>query len=259
MKKLKKHKLVIKNIIFTVIPATIFPLIDNLSIFNDAAQAVFVIIAIVFVFYQVVALSLKEEKNNQKLHEDLDNYKKYQMSQKILNSTIEVEKLKRNLLKADILPDYKKDVLLYNPHEFVEQICSNIKLLISNITEIALSSFSVSFIYQYPENNSNWQWITRKNSTINNDLNNFIMDDNFHSYFNYVITNNLSSHFENNKENLVKEGHYWISENDKRYSTLGSIASYKMTFMKNETILCVGYLVSLHMEQRLWKMMIQEK
>lgn len=165
------------------------------------------------------------------------------MSQKILNSTIEVEKLKRNLLKADILPDYKKDVLLYNPHEFVEQICSNIKLLISNITEIALSSFSVSFIYQYPENNSNWQWITRKNSTINNDLNNFIMDDNFHSYFNYVITNNLSSHFENNKENLVKEGHYWISENDKRYSTLGSIASYKMTFMKNETILCVGYLV----------------
>lgn len=84
MKKLKKHKLVIKNIIFTVIPATIFPLIDNLSIFNDAAQAVFVIIAIVFVFYQVVALSLKEEKNNQKLHEDLDNYKKYQMSQKSL-------------------------------------------------------------------------------------------------------------------------------------------------------------------------------
>lgn len=244
MNKLKNHKLVIKNILFTVVPATIFPLIDNLAVFiNETSKIIFIIIAIIFIIYQVVTLSLKEERNNQKLHDDLDNYQKYQMSQKILNSTIEVEKIKRNLLKVDILPDYKKDVLLYNPHEFVEQICSNIKLLISNITEIALSSFSVSFIYQYPENNSNWQWITRKNSTINNDLNNFIMDDNFHSYFNYIITNNLSSHFENNKENLVKEGHYWISENDKRYSTLGSIASYKMTFMKNETILCVGYLV----------------
>jgi len=243
MNNFKEHKLVIKNIFFTIIPATIFPLIDNLPMFDNSSKVVFIIIAIIFIIYQVIHLSLKEENDNKKLRDDLNNYEKYQTSQKILNNVIEVEKLKRNLLKTENLPDYKKQVLLYNPHEFVEQICSNVKLLISNLTEITLSSLSVSFIYQYPEYNSNWQWITRKNSSINKDLNDFIVNDNFHSYFNYIITNNFSSHFENDKENLVKEGHYWISENDKRFSSLGSIASYRMTFMKNETILCIGYLV----------------
>ena len=52
----------------------------------------------------------------------------------------------------------------------------------------------------------------------------------------------ISSNFENNKENLVKEGHYWISENDKHYSTLGSIASYKMSFIKNESTLLSVYV-----------------
>lgn len=95
----------------------------------------------------------------------------------------------------------------------------------------------------YPTYNSNWQWITRKNSTINRDLQEFIVNENSHSYFNYIITNNFSSHFENNKDKLVREGHYWISENDKRFSILGSIASFKMSFIKNETTFCVGYLV----------------
>ena len=127
------------------------------------------------------------------------------------------------------------------PHDYIEQICSNIKLLISNITDINLSSLSVSFIYQYPKHNSNWQLITRKNSTINRELHDFVVDDNSHSYFNYIITNNFSSHFEHDKENLIREGHYWISENDKRFSILGSIASYKMSYIKNETNLCIGY------------------
>ena len=47
MNKLKNHKLVIKNIFFTVVPATIFPLIDNLAVFNETSKIVFIIIAII--------------------------------------------------------------------------------------------------------------------------------------------------------------------------------------------------------------------
>lgn len=241
--QIKKHNLVFKNLIFTVIPATIFIVIDKTSIFNNAAKIVLILISIIFITWQVIRISLQEEKDKQDLQEKLSIYEKYKISQKILNSIIETEKLKRNLLKVDTLPDYKKDVLLYYPHNYIEQICTNIKLLISNITEINLSSISVSFIYMYPTCNSNWQWITRKNSTINRDLQEFIVNENSHSYFNYIITNNFSSHFENNKDKLVREGHYWISENDKRFSILGSIASFKMSFIKNETTFCVGYLV----------------
>lgn len=243
MDKFKNHKLVIKNFVFTILPSIVFPIIDSSSILHEQSKTILIIFAVIFIIYFVFYFSLKEEKENQKMHENLAYYEKHMMSQKILNSLTEIEKNKRNLLKADTLPDYKKEVLLYNPHEFVEQICSNMKLLISNITEIALSFLSISFIYRYPEYNSKWQWITRKNSSINRELDDFINNDNFHSYFHYIITNNISSNFENNKENLVKEGHYWINENDKHYSTLGSIASYKMSFIKNESTLCVGYLV----------------
>lgn len=240
--QIKNHRLVFKNIFFTVIPATAFIIIDKIPLNNDA-KIILIAFVTSLIAYAVIKISLQEEKENQNMKSELSVLKKYWISQKILNSVTETEKMKRNLLKVDNLPNYKKDVLLYYPHNYIEQICSNIKLLISNITDINLSSLSVSFIYQYPTYNSNWQWITRKNSTISRDLHEFVIDENSHSYFNYIITNNFSSHFEHDKDKLVREGHYWISENDKRFSILGSIASYKMSFIKNEASLCVGYLV----------------
>ena len=197
-----------------------------------------------FVVIFIIIIELYSSYKEQKEKKELSSYKKYQTSQKILNSVTETEKFKRNLLKKDDLPDYKTDVLLYRPHDYIEQICSNIKLLISNITEINLSSLSVTFIYKYPTDNSNWQWITRKNSTLSRNLQEFVIDDNSRSYFHYIISNNFSAHFEHDKGNLVLEGNYWISENDKRFSVLGSIASYKMSFIKNEEYLCIGYMIT---------------
>ncbi len=237
------HKVVIKNIIFTVIPATIFQLIDKTSIFNDSSKFIFTLIAIIFIIWQVSKISLQEERETKNLKEELLTYRKYSTSQKIVNSITETEKHKRNILKIDPLPNHVSNVLLYSPHEYIEHICLNIKLLVSNITDINLSSLSVSFIYQYPTYNSNWQWITRKNSTINRNLHQFITDDNSHSYFSYIISNNFSAHFEHDKEKLIREGHYWLSENDKRFSIFGSIASYKMSYIKYETPLCVAYIV----------------
>lgn len=240
---IQNHKITLKNIIFVVVPAAIFPIIDSINSLNPETKWIFVLIATAFILQQVIKYSLKEEKEKNELKNELNIYKKYQISQKILNSLMELDEYKRNLLKTDMLSDYKTEVLLYNPHSYINEICSNIKKLLSAITDINLSSLSVSFIYQYTEFDSKWKWITRKNSTINRDLHEFIIDKNSHSYFNYIITNDISSHFEHDKENLMREGHYWISENDKRFPILGSIASYKMTFIKDEKIRCIGYMV----------------
>lgn len=241
-KRYKGHKLTIKNLCFTAIPAIVFPLIDIMPI-DEISKIGFTVIAVGFVGWQVLKISLCEEKEMQDLEEKISTYEKYRISQKILNSLVEIGRVKRNLLKREELRDYRAEVLLYSAHEYIEEICSNIKSLISNITDIDLDSLSISFIYQYPANNSKWKWITRKNSTINRELHDFVVDEHSHSYFNYIITNNFSTHFEHNKERLVREGHYWISESDKRFSILGSIASYKMSFIKNEITLVVGYIV----------------
>lgn len=81
----RKHKIVKRNIFFTFLPAIIFPFIDIIPVFNKASKVVFVLIATVFIGYQVIKLSLQEEKDNKKLQDELATSKKYLISQKILN------------------------------------------------------------------------------------------------------------------------------------------------------------------------------
>lgn len=245
MKKFfKEHYLSLKNSAFTIIPVIIFPIVENITIFNSASRQVFISLSIAFIVWINIKQSLKEEQTNQELQEKIKDYQKYTMSQKIINSISELEKIKRNFLKTSISSiNLYENILLYNPHRYIDEVCDNLKALISNITDIGISSLSVSFIYHYPTcNDSRWQWITRKEGTLNQNLNDFVMNANSHSYFHYIVTNNLSSHFENDKEQLIKEGNYWISEGDMRFSRFGSIASYKISFNRNDQILCVGYL-----------------
>lgn len=232
-----KHKILFKRIFFTILPSTIFFFIDKITFLNETLKIVLEIFILLFIVYIVYKISIQEEKEFNDLQDNLSTQKQYRIFQVLLSSLIEIEKIKRNLLKKDVLPDYKKNVLLYYPHNYIEQICSNIKINISNISDINLSSLSVSFIYQYPTFDSKWQWITRSNNTINQQLHEFIVNENSHSYFNYIVKNGFTSHFEHDKEKLVKENHYFISEHDQHSSVLGSIASYKISFMKNETTL----------------------
>lgn len=67
------HKIIIKNIIFTVIPATIFQLIDKTSIFNEPSKFVFTLIAIIFIIWQVSKISLQEEREAKKLKRRIIN------------------------------------------------------------------------------------------------------------------------------------------------------------------------------------------
>lgn len=58
----KGHKLTIKNLCFTAIPAIIFPLIDIMPI-DEISKIGFTVIAIGFVGWQVLKISLCEEKD----------------------------------------------------------------------------------------------------------------------------------------------------------------------------------------------------
>lgn len=229
----------LKNIVLVFIPSVLFIIINNIIFSDDLSKRILNAFAIILLLILVIVFSHIEKKKNEKKELLINN--QYAICRKILTSIIEIEKYKRNLLKMDPLPDYKHEVLLYNPHNYIEQICSNIRQLISDITKIDLSATSISFIYQYPTCNSKWQWITRKNSTINLELHDFVTTKN--SYFNFIIRNNYTKHFEHDKENLVKSGDYWLSDHDNSFHILGSIASYKMSFIKNETTFCVGYLI----------------
>ena len=82
----------------------------------------------------------------------------------------------------------------------------------------------------------------KKNGTINYSLDAFVMNEKMHSYYHYLVANTISHSFENDKTHLALEGNYWLSDNDKKHARLGSVAGYRVTFSKNEEVLCEGYL-----------------
>lgn len=139
--------------------------------------------------------------------------------------------------------DYNDNILLYNPHRYLERICDELKSLISDITDIELEYISVSFIYQYPpfsqDDWSGWKWITGKDPTSTYDLNELIRRPD--SYYHYLISNNTATSFDNDKAKLIPK-HYMVGEKDTRHNTYGSISAHKMSFRNNNSTFCTGYL-----------------
>ena len=236
----------LKSIFFTICPFVI-PLIFMIpdTIINRISQFVIVFLLLCIDIYFVLLLSKQDAILLYKSEEILFNNKKYRISQSILNRLSNCEKIKGGFIKDETYKvhyDYNENILLYNPHRYLERICEEIKSLISDITGIELEYISVSFIYQYPTYSdewSGWQWITGKDPTSSFDLNELIQRPD--SYYHYLVSNNITASFENDKTNLIPQ-HYWVGEKDKRHNTYGSISSHKMSFRNNNSTFCSGYL-----------------
>lgn len=246
--KLEIRKQMLRTIGFTIFPLLI-PLIFYIpdSALNKLGQSLIVGLLVIIDLYWVLKISKKDAVELFKHRNIGHENNKYQVSQKVLNRISNCMKIKGDFIRDEtykIHYDYKENVLLYNPHRYIERICDEVKSLISEITEIELEYISVSFIYQYPtyENDrlSGWQWITGKNSTSNTDLSEFIKQGD--SYYHYLIVNDISTDFENDKGKLMAK-HYRPSEKDSRYSEIGSISGYKMAFKNNNKTFCQGYLI----------------
>ena len=95
--------MLLKNIFFTILPSVGFVLIEAVPIFDDLCKALLVIIFSVFIINTIIKISLREEEHDREIEDELKKYEKYVISQKLLNSIMEIEKRKNDLLKNDIL------------------------------------------------------------------------------------------------------------------------------------------------------------
>ena len=190
-----------KALAFTVAPFGI-PLIFSVipdSFINNTGKIFIVLLLFIIDTYGVMKITVREDKELVAAKEIINANKKYQISRKILNRLANCEKIKGSYIQDEtykIHYDYKENVLLYNPHRFLERVCDEIKSLISDITRIDLEYVSVSYIYKYPLKGKNyyedesekwkdWKWITGKDSTSNFDLNELIRRKD--SYYHYLI------------------------------------------------------------------------
>lgn len=239
----------IKSIFFTICPF-IIPLTFMIPtyILNKASQYIIVILLLTIDVYFVLKISKEEATLLYASKEAIFNNKKYCVSQSILNRIANCERIKGGFIKDETYKvhyDYNENILLYNSHRYLERVCEEIKSLISDITKIELEYISVSFIYKYPEiQNDNvwtgWNWITGKEPTMSLNLIELINKPD--SYYHYLISNDISTSFDNDKSILIPEKHYWAEERDKRHKEYGSISAHKMSFRNNNATFCTSYL-----------------
>lgn len=140
-------------------------------------------------------------------------------------------------------PDYciSQNMIPYNVHNYIGNICKEFKNVISEITGITKEYLSVSFIYKYSyegvsKEDAKWKWIIGRELTNNVDLNVFVKKRD--TVYNYLLTKNEGYVFANKKADLLDESnpennHYYFSKRDKMHKKEGSIFSVRIMFSNN--------------------------
>lgn len=105
------------------------------------------------------------------------------------------------------------------------------------MTKIDSSYITVVFIYKYKYkkcswNDSQWKWIVGKEPTNYKPINEFV--NNPQTTFWHIINGKDYYIFGNDKEELSKQGKYYISKRDETHSNVGSIFSIKVAFGNNK-------------------------
>lgn len=139
-----------------------------------------------------------------------------------------------------------KNSLPYNVWDYIADICYSFKNTISQITEINKEKISVSFIYRYVYNEAKkydkeWRWVVGKEPTMKIPLNSFVEIKN--TVYNFLINGKETVVFCNNKQELEKDNHYFMSVRDKRHNKIGSIFAVKIMFSNNAQSFTEGILI----------------
>lgn len=165
------------------------------------------------------------------------------------SNVYELNERKRNyIIERSYRGDYTlpKYAIPYNVHEYIGEVCSSFKNVISQITKINKEYISVSFIYRYIYNRADeldrsWRWIIGRDQTMQIPLNDFVQNPNTVYYT--LINGKDTVVFYNDKEEMAKLDKYYLSSRDERHNKKGSIFGVQLMFSNNATSFAEGILV----------------
>lgn len=188
---------------------------------------------------------LLEEKQGDDINLNFEN----QLARYAYSSVYELNERKRDyLVKLSYNNSFSvpRNALPYDIHEYISEVCKSFKNVISQITDISKEHISVSFIYRYrytqaEEEDLQWRWVTGKEPTMKTPLNDFIKITD--TVYHFLINGTETVVFCNDKAELEKDGHYFMSVRDKRHNKIGSIFAIKIMFSNNAQSFTEGVLV----------------
>lgn len=242
LKRINKNKCFI-FVIRTVLPFMI-PFIFEIPekyIVREAQVIIVLIISIIdmTLIFEIGKLQRKDEEQNFKNRIARDAYSNiYELNERKRNYIVSKSYKKEYKLKKESIP--------YDIHEYIGEICSSFRNVVSQITDINKEYMSVSFIYRYiydsvSENDQNWKWVVGREQTMQTPLNNFV--DQEDTVYHTLIKGNETVVFYNDKQSMAEVGRYHMSTRDERHSKIGSIFGVRLMFSNNAEPFVEGIMV----------------
>lgn len=128
-------KSICKALIFTVLPFAIpliFEIIPNTFI-NNAGKIIIVLLLFAIDTYFVFKITVRDCKELNDAKNIIDTNKRFYISRKVLDRIANCEKIKGEFIKDEtnkLHYNYKENILLYNPHRYLERVCDELKTLL---------------------------------------------------------------------------------------------------------------------------------
>jgi hypothetical protein len=239
---MKNRKIINYFIWFTVVPFVI-PFINEIPdyLVNTRIKWLVIILAAIIDFYFSFKSLLEKEKDNSK--EYIQKSIRYAYS-----GAHEIIERKRDALSHETefnTIDIHDNMLPYDIHFHISDICKEFKKVISSITNINSEFISTTFIYRYTydgcsENDKQWKWIGGREPISKLELNEFVNKQDTTYY--HIINDNVHYIFGNSKEKLAQNGYYHLGGRDKMYNNIGSVFSIKLAFGNNSTTFVEGII-----------------
>jgi hypothetical protein len=231
---MKKNKRILKDfILFTALPFFI-PFIVQIpkSLIAPNIKWIIIIFVTGLDFYFAYKSLLEKEKDNN--NEYIQRSIRYAFS-----GAHEIIERKRDVLSHETefkRIDIKNNILPYDIHSQINDICKEFKKVMSSITQINNEFISITFVYHYAydecsENDKQWKWIGGREPIGKIPLNDLIKKET--TTFYQIINGNTHYIFGNSKKELADQGQYYLSKRDQMYNNVGSIFSIKLAFGNN--------------------------
>lgn len=238
-----KNKKILKDfILFTIVPFIIPFLVEMPDTLINTNLKWVVIFLCGFLDFCFAYKSL--------LQKEMDNNKEWiqKSIRHAFTGAHEIIERKRDILSHET--EFKRinitnDILPYDVHSHINDICKEFKRVISSITQISNEFISVTFIYHYSyngceENDKEWKWIGGREPIGKLPLNDLIKKEN--TTFYQIINGNTYYIFGNSKKKLADEGKYYLSKRDQMYNNIGSVFSIKLAFGDNSISFVEGII-----------------
>lgn len=229
-----KNKKILKDfVLFTILPFAI-PFIVEIpnSLMDIRIKWLIIIFIASFDFYFSYKSLLAKEKENSKEYIQKSIRHAFSGAHEIIERKRDVLSHETEVHRINI----KDNILPYDIHSQIGDICKEFKKVMSSITQINNEFISVTFIYRYvyegcSEKDKQWKWIGGREPISKVELNEFVNKED--TTFYHIINDNIHYIFGNNKEELARQNYYHLGGRDEMYNNVGSVFSIKVAFGNN--------------------------